>query len=244
MENRSGLIPLAVNPSAPTRHNALRSLTCARAVYSWLIVMFVVTVMAGCSNEGNPARSSPAARADSNDLRLQAYGIVEQDAIRIRKDTARNKLWVLGLDDVRVFDTTKKQLMRKVVLPNWSVARFICPPDMVLDGSGSAIISSNVQARLWRIDADSFEVKQHEIRLQGREQWDTGFGALAFAADGALYALTSSAGSLWKIDVAKASASMIEPDNPPSRMCAFTTQFLKDFERSQKPWTRPSPHPI
>jgi hypothetical protein len=150
---------------------------------------------------------------------------------------------VLGLDDVRVFDTTKKQLMRKVVLPNWSVARFICPPDMVLDGSGSAIISSNVQARLWQIDADSFEVKQHEIRLQGREQWDTGFGALAFAADGALYAMTSSAGSLWKIDVAKAGASMIEVNGPPLRGCAFTTQFLNNLERSQKPWTRPLPQP-
>jgi len=242
VENRINPISLAVNPSAPTRHNAPRSLACAGAVYSWLIVMFVVTVMAGCSNEGNPARSSPAARADSNDLRLQAYGIVEQDAIRIRKDTARNKLWVLGLDDVRVFDTTKKQFIRKIVLPNWSVARFICAPEMVLDSSGSALISSNVQSRLWRIDADSFEVKQHEIRLQGREQWDTGFGALAFAADGVLYALTSSAGSLWKIDVAKASATLIELKGPPLLGCAFTAQFLNDFERSRKPWTRPSLH--
>jgi hypothetical protein len=113
---------------------------------------------------------------------------------------------------------------------------------MVLDSSGSAIISSNVQARLWRIDAESFDVKEHEISLHGREQWDTGFGALAFAADGTLYALTSSAGSLWKIDVAKASAGMIEPDSPPSKACAFTTQFLKDLERSRKPWTRPLPH--
>jgi len=78
-------------------------------------------------------------------------------------------------------------------------------------------------------------VREHEISLHGREQWDTGFGALVFAAEGALYALTSSAGSLWKIDVAKASASMIDPDNPPSRSCAFTAQFLKDIERSRKP---------
>lgn len=54
-------------------------------------------------------------------------------------------------------------------------------------------------------------------------------------------ALTSSAGSLWKIDIAKASASMIEPDNPPLKACAFAPQFLNDFERSQKPWTRSSP---
>ena len=146
---------------------------------------------------------------------------------------------MLGLDNVRVYDTVKKKLIRRIELPNGSVARFICDPDMVLDSSGSAFISSNVQAKLWRIDADSFEVKEHEISLHGREQWDIGFGALAFAADGALYALTSSAGSLWKIDIAKASASTIDPDNPPSRACALTAQFLKDFERSRKPWTLP-----
>jgi hypothetical protein len=142
---------------------------------------------------------------------------------------------VLGLDNVRVYDTVKKKLIRRIELPNWSVARIVCMPDMALDRSGSAYISSNAQPRLWRIDADSFEVKEHEISLHGREQWDTGFGALVFAAEGALYALTSSAGSLWKIDVATASAGMIDPDNPPSRACAFSTQFLKDIERSRKP---------
>jgi hypothetical protein len=193
----------------------------------WWIMMFAAFVMAGCSQERNPAQGPAAFRAGNVD--------VLHDGLRIRRDAARNRIWLLGLDDVRVYDAESKRLIRKIALPSWSVARFICDPDMVLDSSGSAIVSSNVQARLWRIDADSFEVKQHGISLQGREQWDVGFGALAFAADGTLLALTSSGGSLWKIDVAKASASMIEPNNPPSRACAFTTQFLKDFERSQKP---------
>jgi hypothetical protein len=207
-----------------------------------LVLLFAVTVMMGCSNERNPAHGPTAGRTGNDYALPETYGAGERDALRIRTDTARNRVWVLGLDDVRVYDTAKKKLIRRIELPNWSVARFICAPDMVLDSSGSAIISSNVQARLWRIDADSFEVKEHEISLHGREQWDTGFGALAFGADGALYALTSSAGSLWKIDVAKASAGMIEPDSPSSKACAFTTQFLNDFERSRKPWTRPSPH--
>jgi len=193
------------------------------SVCGWVILLFAMTVMAGCSNEGNRDRMD------------------ERDALRIKTDTARNRLWVLGLDNVRVYDTVKKKLIRQMELPNWSVARFVCMPDLALDRSGSAFISSNVQAKLWRIDADSFEVKEHEISLQGRERWDVGFGALAFAADGALYALTSSVGSLWKIDVANASAGMIEPKSPPLNVCAFTAQFLKDFERSRKPWTRPSP---
>jgi hypothetical protein len=65
----------------------------------------------------------------------------------------------------------------------------------------------------------------HEISLQGREQWDIGFGALAFAADGTLMALTSSANSLWKIDIAKASASMIELYHPPLKACVLTAQL-------------------
>jgi hypothetical protein len=208
----------------------------------WWIMIFAAFVMAGCSQERNPAQGPAASRTDNDYALPETYGPGERDALRIRTDTAHNRSWVLGLDHVRVYDTVKKKLIRQIALPNWSVARFVCMPDMALDRSGSAFISSNVQARLWRVDADSFEVKEHEIILHGREQWDVGFGALAFAADGSLYALTSSAGSLWKIDIAKASASMIAPDNPPSKACAFTTQFLKDFERSQKPWTHLSPH--
>ena len=233
MEHKFSRIPLAVITSASARPIAPRSLTCARAIFGWLILLIAMTAMAGCSKERDPAQGSTAGRTGNDNALLETYAIGGRDALRARTDTARSRLWVLGLDDVRVYDTVKKRLIRRIELPSWSVARFICGPDMVLDSSGSAIISSNVQARLWRIDADSFEVKEHEIRLHGRERWDVGFGALTFAADGTLLALTSTAGTLWKIDVAKASAGMIEPDNPPSNACAFTAQFLQDFERSR-----------
>ena len=202
------------------------------------LLYFAMT--AGCSNEGNPALGPVTGRAGNDYAPPQTYGIGERDAFRARTDTARSRLWVLDLDNVRVYDTVKKKLIRQIELPNWSVARFACMPDMVLDRSGSAFISSNVQARLWQIDGERFEVKEHEIRLHEKEQWDIGFGALAVAADGVLYALTSSAGSLWKVDVANASASMIELNSLHWKVCDFTAQFLKDFERSPKPWTRPS----
>jgi hypothetical protein len=205
------------------------------ACIMWISI-FAAIVMAGCSDEKSPAQGSTAIHTANGDLL--------RDGLRIRRDPARNRIWLVGLEDVRVYDAGSKRLIRKIRLPSWSVASFdfACMPDMALDRSGSAFVSSNVQAKLWRIDADSFEVKEYEISLLGREQWAIGFGALAFAPNGTLYALTSSAGSLWKIDVAKASASMIEPDSPPSTACVFTTQFLKDFERSQKPWTRPLPY--
>ena len=116
-------------------------------------------------------------------------------------------------------------------------------PDMALDRAGSAFISSNGQARLLRIDADRFELKDYEISFHEREGWDIGFGALGFAADGTLFARTTPGGLLWKIDVTKASAIMIEVSKKlPLDECAITTQFLNDIERSQQPWKRPLPH--
>ena len=183
----------------------------------WMVLLLVASVMAGYGNGGNPATPATAG----------------QDALRTRLDNARDRLWVLGLDEVRVYDAAGKKLLRKVVLPNWSVARLACMPDMVLDQSGSATISSNVQSKLWRIDADSFEVKEHPISLSGREQWDTGFGALAFAADGTLFALTSSSGSLWRIDAGKGSARMVELNAAYLNVCDLTPQILNDIERKK-----------
>ena len=206
------------------------------------ILVLAMTAIAGCSKERPSTQASTASRAASvKSVVLETYGEDERDAIRIRTDTARARLWVLGLEQVRVYDTVTKNLIREVALPNWTVRRFVCEPNLALDRSGSAFISGNVTPTIWQIDADSFQVKEHEIRLQGKEHWDTGFGALAFAKDGTLYALTSVLGSLWKVDVARASASMIQLNDPPEIECAFTAQFLKDFEKSEKPWTRPSP---
>jgi sugar lactone lactonase YvrE len=184
-------------------------------IRSRLILIFAVAFMAGCGQLANPGHPFDG-----------------QESLRVRTDAARGRIWVLGPEGVRVYDTTKR-LIRQVRLPNWMIAQFICDPDMVLDRSGSAIISSNMQARLWRIDTDTFEVKEHEIRLHGKEGWDVGFGALAFAADGTLFAVTSSAGSLWRIDVGKGSARMLAAEPKYLNMCELSPRFMNDFERKQ-----------
>jgi len=185
------------------------------ACIAWIIIVAAM-VMTGCSRERNPVEGAVAFRAGD--------GEVLRDGLRIRRDTARDRIWLLGLEDVRVYDAEGKRLIKKIALPGWSVARFACDPDMVLDGSGAAIVSSNVQARLWRIDADSLEVSDHTIRLQDRENWDVGFGALAIAADGTLLALTSVSESLWRIDLRKGSASMVAPVGALLNVCGLTMQ--------------------
>jgi hypothetical protein len=172
--------------------------------------------MAGCSQEGVQAQG-PAAFRDGD-------GGVLRDGFRIRRDAVRNRIWLLGLESVRVYDGQTKRLIRAIALPSWSVARFACDPDMVLDRSGSAIVSSNTEPRLWRIDAGSFEVSEHAIVLQGRERWDVGFGALTVGADGTLLALTSVSESLWRIDLGKGSARRVEPTAALRNMCGLTLQ--------------------
>ena len=217
------------------------------SIRGWLILLFTVTAIAGCGDNGKPSRYSSTGRADSADLRQDSQGTSERDVLRIRKDLLRNRLWVLALDEVRVYNTatTGKRLIRKIALPNWSVVDFrnVCMPDMALDRAGSAFISSNGQARLLRIDTDRFDLKDYAISFHERERWDIGFGALRFAADGTLFARTTPGGLLWKIDITKASAVMIEVNKKlPLDECAITTQLLNGFEWSQQPWKQASPH--
>jgi hypothetical protein len=190
-------------------------------------VLLAVSAMAGCGNGKDPAELSMAARPGIMDpVALKTYGVDPREAIRVRLDTSRGRLWVLGLDHVRVYDTVTQKPMRQVELPGWSVFDADCMPDLIVDASGSAFVSSNVVPQLWRIDADSFDVRMHEITLRGREKWDTGFAALAFSPDGALHALTSTANSLWSIDVGEASAEMVEAYHPPTKGCALAPRFL------------------
>jgi hypothetical protein len=207
MENRNGPIFFAITPGV-----------------LWLVA---ATAMFGCSdvsrardNAGHPALID---RSDNAGALLKNHERGEKRALRVKTDMARNRLWVLGLQQVYVYDINAKQLIRRVALPAWSIAGIRCSPDLILDRTGSAYISSNAEPRLWKIDADNFSIKEHAIRLLGREGWETGFGALAFAADGTLFALTSFTGSMWRIELAKSSASEVELSERLANTCALNS---------------------
>ena len=209
---------------------------------SWLTLLFAVTAIAGCGDIGKRSQNSSAGRPDSADLRQDSQGITERNVLRIREDVLRNRLWVLTPDEVRVYNTapTGKRLIRKIALPNWSVVGFrnICMPDIALDRAGSAFVSSNAQARLLRIGADRFELKDYAISFPESAERDIGFGALRFAADGMLFARTTPGGLLWKIDIASARAITAAVNKTlPVDECAITAQFLNNFERIQ--WSLP-----
>ena len=178
--------------------------------------LFVATMaIAGCGDSG-PTVSESAKVEMQGANRLPYASLLEarrssgQETLRVRVDTARNRLWVLGLNHVDVYGIAENQLIQRIELPGSFVAELVCLPDMALDRSGTAFISHNLKPMLWQIDADSFQLKEHVIRLLNREHWDIGFGGLAFAPDGALFGVTASGGSLWSIDIGNASAHQVE----------------------------------
>ena len=183
-------------------------------------MVLLATLAAGCGSEG----SRPAGEA-----------AVERDALRTRTDAARGRLWVLRLDDVRVYDAASKRLIRKIELPGWSAAGPTCPPDLVLDRVGSAYVSSTVTSKLWRIDTSTIKAEEIRITLVDKEQWEVGFGALAFTPDGTLLAVTALAGTLWKLDVDSGGARMVGQGAHFLKVCELTEQFLSDFDRRMKP---------
>ena len=202
------------------------------SIYDWAIVFIALTAMAACGDAERLSHISLAGRADSGDIRMDAPVNSARDVLRIREDVPRNRLWVLTANEVRVYNTAAagKRLIRTITLPSWSVVglRHVCMPDMALDRTGSAFISSNGQARLLRIDGDRFDLKDYAINFRDREGLDIGFGALTFAADGTLYARTTPGGLLWEIDINNARAVMSKLDEKlPHDECAIATTLIR-----------------
>ena len=198
------------------------------AIGVWRAALWVALaagVLSGCGNE-NPAELSDAsdtAKAVGEAVAQSAPLVGDGTILRVRTDTLRNRVWVLGLDDVRVYDLIDRRLIRRIELPPWSVARGVCMPDLALDRTGAAFIASNAQPTLMRIDGTSFAIEALEIRLAGKEELSIGFGALAFDAAGTLYGLVAFGNSLWRINIPAAEAELVESYQPPLDRCALAT---------------------
>jgi hypothetical protein len=169
----------------------------------------------------NSAQSANKAGNPYSDL-LEKHQRADRHALRIRADAERHRLWVLTLEYVYVYDTKTRKLIRRIRLPNWSVANFMCPPDMALNQGGTAFVSNNVQPRLVQISPVNFQKKELQLRIISKKgEWEIGFGALAFGSDGTLFALTALAGSLFKIDLASRNAKEIVLSQPLAGACAL-----------------------
>ena len=120
----------------------------------------------------------------------------------MRTDDQRGRAWVLGRQTVSVHERLGGREVARVALPGWLFVDpdIACPPDLALDATGDAYISSNVVPVLWRINGKTFEVTRIELVLDADHDRDVGFSSLSVGADGRLLAASTVAGSLWGID--------------------------------------------
>jgi hypothetical protein len=129
----------------------------------------------------------------------------------VRVDPTYNRRWVLEVDALAVYDSLNGRRLRRVVLPDWALAgpRDACAPDMVLDRTGAAYVSSNVQPVLWRVDPRRFTLTRIDLALDAHADKDIGFTALKLAGDGVLLANGTTVASQWSIDLRGARATLV-----------------------------------
>ncbi len=168
-----------------------------------LVALVSATLFGGC---GKPGALPAAAELPANAVTMQA----SQSVLRVRSDRVRDRTWALALDHVEVYDRVTRRLIRRIDLPPWWVADRVCQPDIVFDARGTAFISHNIEPKLWQIHADNFELKEHALRLVGKEHLDIGFSNLTFASDGTLIGKASTGDTIWRIDLESATAHEVE----------------------------------
>lgn len=146
--------------------------------------------------------------------------------LRVRLDAPRQRLWILDIGNVHVFDLAKNRLIRSIALPNWFYTGHgaNCLPDLQLDPHGAAFVSDNIQPKLWRIDADNYSVYERSVGLDSQRGVDVGFSALAIGEGGVMFAAMAAPGTLWRVDTDSFRAERIQLSAPIQGACALETQ--------------------
>ena len=179
-------------------------------------------LLVGVDGEVRAMNASGAARV-LDDGRIR--GSEQSTILRVRVDSARERLWILDLAGVHVFDLAAERRIASVKLPNWFYAGHgtSCLPDLQLDRTGAAFIADNAQPKLWRIDGGNFSVRERSVSLDSHRSLDVGFSALAITEDGEMFAAMAAPGLLWRIDAASSRATNVPLTAPIHGACAIET---------------------
>ena len=129
------------------------------------------------------------------------YGTAAADAGVYRAQPEQTRTWRVEPDGLFLEQAGKPR--RAIELPGWQWAgrRYACAPDVAIGPRGEAIVTSNVLAVLWKIDAETLAVSVHPLQLDADTDKDVGFSALVYSeSSGAYFAVSELHGSLWRID--------------------------------------------
>lgn len=154
------------------------------------------------------------------------YRSHDNSILRVRLDAPRQRLWILDIGNVHVFDLAKNRLIRSIALANWYYAGHgaNCLPDLQLDPHGAAFVTDTIQPKLWRVDAENFSVRERSVSLDSQRNVDVGFSALAIGKGGVMFAAMAAPGTLWRVDTDSSRAERIPLSVPIHGACAIETQ--------------------
>jgi hypothetical protein len=153
----------------------------------------------------------------------------EADYLRFQKDDARQRGWLLTRSGVLAFDLKTGKTTAHVRLPGWTWAgeAFSCLPDLALGPKGEALVTSNVEPTLWRVDPLTLAVTRHELVLDAERDKDVGFTGLVYSSGQGAFFAVSDFGALWRIDPLLRRAQKIELSAPMGKACGIAVRRTK-----------------
>lgn len=149
------------------------------------------------------------------------------EPLRTVQDPARNRTWVLERDAVYLHEAART---KRFELPGWMYIgeAYSCSPDIAVDGKGAAVVTSNAAPVVWRIEPATSQVTMHELALDADSDKDIGFTGLAYAADqDVFFAVSSTYGSLWRIDPLLRRAQKVPVSAPLTNACRLAADRTK-----------------
>jgi len=175
-----------------------------------LIGLLATIGLAGCDSNAVPVKRHPAVNAHA--------GI---PSVRYQIDATRHRIWWLTRDGVFVQSADSHE-RTAVALPEWMWvdAAYSCLPDLALGPQGEAVITSNIQPVLWRVDPQTMAVSVHRLELNADRDKDVGFSGLTYSkAHEAYFGVSDLHGTLWRIDPGLTRAEKFATSSPIGNPC-------------------------
>jgi len=158
---------------------------------------------------------------------------VSESNVRYQVDAANGRIWWLTREGVYVHDAKMPQKVA-VPIPGWQWAGepYGCLPALALGPNGEALVTSDVESTVWKIDPDTLAVSRHVLAPDADVDKDVGYTGLVYSSEhAAFFAVSGLHGTLWKIDSALTRAQKVSLSAPLPRACGVAVRAPQKAER-------------
>lgn len=171
-------------------------------------------------------------RVETNQPSRAAAAASERN-VRYQVDAAHGRIWWLTPEGVYVHDAKMPQKVA-VPIPGWQWAGepYGCFPALALGPNGEALVTSDVESTVWKIDPDTLAVSMHVLAPDSDLDKDVGYTGLVYSSEAAaFFAVSGMHGSLWRIDPALTQAQKVAVSAPMPRACGVAVRAPQKAER-------------